>query len=60
MYGVCQCEELLECLKARVVLGEKIGSGEGFAGRLVGVRVFTGTVQLLTGEMFEISTVSER
>jgi len=51
---VYQFEELLEGLKAGVVLGEKIGSGGIFAGRSVGGRVITGTVQL-----FGISTVSE-
>jgi len=44
---VCQFEELLEGLKAGVVLGEKIGSGGSYAGRSVGVGMITGMVQLL-------------
>ena len=51
-----QFEELLEGLKAGVVLREKIGS---FAGRPVGVRVISGTVQLFTSVVFGISTVGE-
>ena len=54
-----QFEVLLEGLKAGVVLSEKIGSGGSFAGRLVGVRVISGTVQLFTDEVFGISTVGE-
>jgi len=56
---VCQFEELLEGLKAGVVLGDKIGSVGSFAGRSVGVRVISGTVQLFMDEVFGISTVNE-
>jgi len=51
--------ELLEGLKARVVLGVKTRSGGSFAGRSVGVGMIMGTVQLFTDEVFGIFTVSE-
>jgi len=56
---VCQFEELLEGLKAGVVLDEKTGSGGSFSGRSVAVRVIIGTVQLFTDDVFGISKVSE-
>ena len=58
-YEVRQFEELLEDLKAGMVLSEKIESGGSFTGRPVGVRVISGTVELFTDEVFGISTVGE-
>jgi len=46
---VCQFEELLEGLKAGMILGEKIGSGGSFAGRSVGVGMIMVTVMMCLG-----------
>jgi len=56
---MCQFEQLLEVLKAGVVLGEKIGSGGSYAGRSAGVGMIASTVQLITDGVFGISKVSE-
>jgi len=58
-WNIRQFEELLEGLKAGVVLGEKIGSGGSYPGRSVGAVMITSTVQLFTDEVFGISTDSE-